>query len=175
MALQTERPGVFSIPSRSLTIDANPDELLEAWCDPAVQQQVLGDLAELTAGDRNQMRWQVRLPGDRSVQVASELVECQPGVMAHYRSTAPHDIEMDLVFAVEPAPADFGTEATVKIECAVPGGTLASAAAKLLGSAPEMLVGRALRRLKALIETGEIPTLESNPSARAAKKNKETN
>jgi uncharacterized membrane protein len=174
MALKTERSGVLSIPSRTLTIDASPDRLLEAWCDPEVQQQVLGDLAQLSAGDRKHMQWQVSLPGDRTVEVASELVDFQPGVMAHHRSTGPHGVEMDLVFAVAPAPADFGTEATVRVECAVPGGALATTAAKLLGSAPEMLVGRALRRLKALIEAGEIPTLDLNPSARAAKKQKET-
>lgn len=35
------------------------------------------------------------------------------------------------------------------------------------GVATNTLAGRALRRLKSLCETGEIPTTDHNPSARA--------
>jgi hypothetical protein len=36
----------------------------------------------------------------------------------------------------------------------------------LLGVVPETLASRALDRLKSLAETGEIPTLDRNPSGR---------
>jgi hypothetical protein len=52
----------------------------------------------------------------------------------------------------------WGTTATValKLEAAVP------------GLATQTLAGRAVRRLKALAETGEVPTTEHNPSGREA-------
>jgi hypothetical protein len=56
-----------------------------------------------------------------------------------------------------PAQGDWGATVTVRLELQVP---LPRPAAQLLG-------GKAVRRLKALAETGEVPTTEHNPSARA--------
>ncbi len=53
-----------------------------------------------------------------------------------------------------PAPGDWGTVATLTVRG---GGT---------GMVSRLKAGRALRRFKSLAETGEIPTLEHNPSAR---------
>jgi hypothetical protein len=39
---------------------------------------------------------------------------------------------------------------------------------KLTNVVPKMAVGNALRRFKSLVETGEIPTLDRNPSARGS-------
>ena len=52
---------------------------------------------------------------------------------------------------------DWGTTATVRLELSAP----------LPGAATQALCGKAVRRLKALCETGEIPTTDFNPSARA--------
>jgi uncharacterized membrane protein len=48
-----------------------------------------------------------------------------------------------------------------------PGGVLGDAAIKRFGVVPGTLTSKALRRFKSLAETGEIPTTERNPSARA--------
>jgi len=52
--------------------------------------------------------------------------------------------------------ADWGTVVTVelKLEAAVP------------GMAAQVLAGKVVRRLKALAETGEVPTTAHNPAAR---------
>jgi hypothetical protein len=56
-----------------------------------------------------------------------------------------------------PEVGDWGMTVTVQLEleAAVP------------GIATRALAGKAVRRLKALAETGEVPTTERNPSARA--------
>jgi hypothetical protein len=55
-----------------------------------------------------------------------------------------------------PEVRDWGTPATVKLrlQSAVP------------GTATQALAGKVVRRLKALAETGEVPTTDHNPSAR---------
>ena len=55
-----------------------------------------------------------------------------------------------------PETGAWGTTATValRLEAAVP------------GTATALLAGKAVRRLKALAETGEVPTTERSPSAR---------
>jgi len=57
-----------------------------------------------------------------------------------------------------PEVGDWGTTTTVtlRLESALP------------GTATHTLAGKAVRRLKALAETGEVPTTEHNPSGREA-------
>ena len=54
--------------------------------------------------------------------------------------------------------ADWGTTVTVSVELDAP----------LPRPAARLLAGRAIRRLKALAETGEVATTQDNPSARAS-------
>jgi hypothetical protein len=51
---------------------------------------------------------------------------------------------------------DWGRTATINLELSAP----------VPGMATQVLAGKAVRRLKALCETGEIPSTEFNPSAR---------
>jgi hypothetical protein len=57
---------------------------------------------------------------------------------------------------IGPEVADWGTTTTVhlRLHTAVP------------GMATQLLAGKAVRRLKALAETAEVPTTDRNPSAR---------
>ena len=52
---------------------------------------------------------------------------------------------------------DWGRTATISLELSAP----------VPGTATQVLAGKAVRRLKALCETGEIPSTDFNPSARA--------
>src|SRR5919205_353189 len=57
-----------------------------------------------------------------------------------------------------------GTELRVLIEYAPPGGRAASMLLKLIGEAPEQMIQEDLRRLKQLLETGEIATSSGSSS-----------
>jgi hypothetical protein len=63
----------------------------------------------------------------------------------------------DASIAVGDEDRDFGRTVTLTLtlEAAVP------------GMATQVLAGKAVRRLKALVETGEVPTTDHNPSYRA--------
>ena len=66
-----------------------------------------------------------------------------------------------------PAPGDRGTEVTLRIRFNPPGGALGLAAAKVLGFVPRLFAERAIHYFRALAETGEIPTTDRQPAARA--------
>lgn len=153
---------------RSLSIGATPDVLLQAWRDPGVQRQVMGDLATLLSGDSRAMCWKINTPLHQVIEVESHETDFVPGESVRYSSTVTDGPQAHLLteLSLRPAPADYGTVATLAVDYSLPGGALAGAAMKLLGSVPDLLVAKALRRFKSLIETGEIPTLERNPSAR---------
>jgi uncharacterized membrane protein len=68
----------------------------------------------------------------------------------------------------EPAAGDRGTRVRLSLRFDPPGGQITASVLDRLKLAPETLVGVALSRFKSLVETGEIATLEGNPSARGA-------
>jgi uncharacterized membrane protein len=152
----------------SASILSGPEELLAAWREPAVQQLVMGHFATLVSGDAAQMRWRIEVPAAGAVEVDSREVEFVDGQRVRHasRTTSGPEARTWTTLSLHPAPADFGTEATMVVDYELPGGMLAESAMKLLGSAPDALADKALRRFKALIEAGEVPTLQRNPSAR---------
>jgi uncharacterized membrane protein len=61
-----------------------------------------------------------------------------------------------------------GTRVTVHLQYQPPGGRLGAAFARLFGEAPSQTVREDLRRFKRLLETGEIPRTQGQPSGRRA-------
>ena len=59
---------------------------------------------------------------------------------------------------------DRGTEVRVHLQYNPPAGRLGAAVARLFGEEPSQTVREDLRRFKRLLETGEIPTSEGQPS-----------
>jgi len=66
-----------------------------------------------------------------------------------------------------PGPNGRGTEVTVELNYEPPAGVIGATIAKLLGEEPEVQVREDLRRFKQIMETGEIPTIEGQPSGRS--------
>jgi uncharacterized membrane protein len=60
------------------------------------------------------------------------------------------------VVRFEPAPGDRGTQVRVELKYEPPGGALGSAFAKLFGEEPSQQIAGDLRRLKQVLETGEV-------------------
>lgn len=151
---------------RALTFGVPAQAILDAWCDPQVQDRLLGDVATLLEGDAERMRWRLHGPWGHEMTFESRRVDVDAGRCVRHAGSGAHGLQVATALSVQPAPGDFGTEAMLEVGYALPGGLVAEAAAKLAGATPRLLAGRVLRRLKAWLETGEIPTLDRNPSAR---------
>ena len=67
------------------------------------------------------------------------------------------------------AETSHGTAVRVHLQYNPPAGKLGSTIAWLLGEDPGLQIREDLRRFKALLETGEIPTTEGQPSGRTAR------
>ena len=59
-----------------------------------------------------------------------------------------------------------GTTVRVNFQYNPPGGKIGAAVARLFGEEPNQTVREDLRRLKRLLETGEVPTIQGQPSGR---------
>ena len=119
------------------------------------------------SGD-GRMHWKVEGPLGRAQEWDSETMDDRPGEGVGWRSLSGAAISNEGSVSFRPAPADRGTVATLRLRFDPPGGALGDAAAKLLASRPlDLAADRVLRRFKNLVETGEIPTTERQPAARA--------
>jgi uncharacterized membrane protein len=101
-----------------------------------------------------QLRWQ------------SEIVEDQPGRLLSWRTTAGSEINHVGSVRFDPAPNGNGTQLRVEVYYGLPGGSAAVKATELVSMAPETMMTEDLRRLKQLIETGEIATTSGQPTGR---------
>lgn len=152
---------------RSITIGRSADELRQRWRDPETVTRVMAGFANVTASDAGRMRWQIDAPLGHSYAWETETVDGVPVGSIGWHSMDGADLPNEGSLRFCPAPGDRGTVATLHFRFDPPGGAL-GVAAKLLGRKPLGLAADGvLRRFKSLVETGEIPTLERQPAARA--------
>ncbi|MBO9931758.1 hypothetical protein J7393_15785 [Xanthomonas phaseoli pv. dieffenbachiae] len=152
---------------RSMTIRAEPHQILDAWCDANVQQRVLEGAAELVSGDGHASRWKLYAPLHQVLTVNVRRAEARPGEAVRYDADDEHGLQLTIVLQVHPAHGREASEATLSLHYAVDG-VLAQVLTKLVNPAPYVLAGKGLRRLRAWLEAGEVPTLLHTPSARTS-------
>ena len=151
---------------RSATVGGPAEELAERLQDAETLGRVAGHFAEVTAAGEDRYRWTVEVPGDRDLSWETRVATATPGERVRFETVEGTGLFEEWTAEFGPAPGDRGTEVTFRVAFDPPGGSLGGAALERLEAAPDALVGDALRRFKSLVETGEVPSLAGNPSAR---------
>ena len=104
--------------------------------------------------DARRSRWIARGPLGESVEWTAELLEDHPNELIVWRSV--DGAAVPNTGSVQFTPANGGTAVLVELRYQPPGGRLAALVAKLFGDEPESQVGSDLRRLKQVLELGEV-------------------
>ena len=152
---------------RSLTIELPRDEVYRRWRDPRNQPLVWGHFAELTNATEEAAHWRVDAPLGRRFEWDTRVVEDREGELLRWES-ASGNVPNEGAVEFRDAPGDFGTEITLRVRFDPPGGPLGDAAVRVLDDPPKLVLAKALRRFKSLVESGEIPSTDRNPSGRAS-------
>jgi len=163
-----ERSSGRTTVERSVTVGESADDLARYWRDPELLTQIVGNFAEVTATGEDRHHWTMNSPFGRSIGWETEIVEDRPGERLRWQSSESAMLSNEWTVDFRPAPADRGTEVTLEVRFDPPGGSVGHTAMELLGVVPATLAEKALDRFKSLAETGEIPTLERNSSARGS-------
>jgi uncharacterized membrane protein len=95
-----------------------------------------------------------------------------PNQSIGWKSLAGADVANSGRIDFEDAPGDRGTEVKVQISYDPPGGIFGELVAKATGTSPEAELAETLRRFKAILECGEAPIIEGQPSNQMRKENK---
>jgi uncharacterized membrane protein len=103
-------------------------------------------------------RWVVRGPAGARLGWDSEIVAETEGEKVSWRSAEGADIRHAGVLALKEAPGGRGTEVELHLAYDAPAGALGEAVARLMGEEPALQARQDLRRLKQLLETGEVAT-----------------
>ena len=151
----------------AITIGKPAEELDRLWREPQTLTRITSGLAEVTPAGDGRMHWKVRGPLGRDLAWDTRVVEDRPGSGQRWESVEGASLPSAGEVRFRPAPGDRGTEVTLRLRFNPPGGPLGLEAGKLLGIVPRLFADRALHYFRALAETGEIPTTDRQPAARA--------
>ncbi|WP_084474498.1 SRPBCC family protein [Deinococcus pimensis] len=151
---------------RAVTIGVDADQLYTFWRRYENLPQFMSHLKSVTQTDERTSRWVANAPAGTEVSWEAETIEDVPGRRIAWRSkegsTVPN--EGNVEFRV--APGGRGTEVHVELQYHPPGGTLGAAVARFFGEEPNQQIKDDLTRLKRLMELGQVPTTEGQPSGR---------
>ena len=151
--------------TRCFTILRPAAELYGFWRQFENLNRIVGNSARITAVSGKASHWAVRVPfGDECAEWTAEIFKDVPNALLAWRSLEGADIANAGTVRFEPAADGEGTEVIVQLDYDPPGGKLAAKLAKFLSKDdPRKHVTEALRRFKALMEAGEIPTTRGQP------------
>jgi uncharacterized membrane protein len=139
----------------AITINRGPDEVYRYWRDLQNMPRFMDHVESVqVTGDRTS-RWRTKPIAGMALEWDSEILDDRPAELIGWRSVD-GDLEHWGTVRFSPAPGGRGTEVRVNAGYRPPGGVLGSALASLLGTLSETKMSNDLRRLKQLIETGEV-------------------
>jgi uncharacterized membrane protein len=150
----------------SITIGKTPQEVFSFWRDFSNLASFMKDISEVRVNSSKKSHWIVKLKSGFSTEWDAEITSEIEGQMISWASLKGSDVETKGIVWFEEAPANLGTVVRLSMDYHVPGGKLTEFITFFMGESPDILVITNLKRLKAFLETGEIPTTEGQPSGR---------
>jgi uncharacterized membrane protein len=150
------------------TIRRPVQDVYDFWRDFENFPRFMRHLESVRVLDADRSRWRARAPAGTIVEWDAEILGERPNESISWRSLPGADVRNRGAVRFAPAPGDRGTEVRVELEYVPPAGTLGRMVAKLFGEAPEQQVRDDLRRVKQLLETGEVPVSDGPDLSRPA-------
>jgi uncharacterized membrane protein len=151
---------------KSITIARPRDEVFNYWRRLANLPQFMKNLDSVTELDDYHSHWVVKAPAGRRVEWHATIHNEIPGELIAWRSLPGADVDNAGSVWFREAPAGRGTEVKVELQYNPPAGALGAIVASLWGKEPGQQIQEDLHRLKAIMEAGEIPTTEGQPTGK---------
>ena len=144
--------------SKTFTINRSREEVYGFWRQLDNLPRFMSHLESVELLGNHRSRWVARGPAGFTVAWDAETIEDAPNRSISWRSLPGSQIDNRGTVRFDRAPGNRGTELRVLLEYAPPGGRAADILVKMIGQSPEQVIQEDLRRLKQLLETGEIAT-----------------
>jgi len=143
---------------KSVTVNASPEELYRFWRNFENLPRFMHNLEKVEVRDDRRSHWWTKGPAGSTVDWEAEIINEIPNELIGWRSVDGSKVDNAGSVHFTPSTGGRGTEVKVVLRYDPPAGVLGAAVSKILGEDPAMNVQEDLRRLKMLVETGEIAT-----------------
>ena len=151
---------------KTVTINAPPDRLYSFWRNFENLPRFMENLESVEVIDDKRSRWVADGPAGLDAEWEAEIINEVPNELIGWRSVEGSRVDNAGSVHFTPAPGGRGTEVKVVLRYDPPGGKVGAAISRIFGEDPEWQVQEDLRRLKMIIETGELATIADQPSGR---------
>ena len=148
----------------AITIAKPHDELYRFWRDLENLPKFMPHLVSVRELGENRSHWIAKAPGG-TVEWDAEIINDDANELIGWRTLEGSDVVSAGSVRFKPNGRDE-TVVRVHLQYEPPAGKVGTTIAWLLGHEPSQTIGEDLRRFKALMETGEVPTIEGQPRGR---------
>jgi uncharacterized membrane protein len=142
--------------TQAITINRPRAEVYGFWQNFENFPRFMAHLESVQVMDTRRSHWKARAPAGVTVEWDAETVEDRPDELIAWRSLPDSAVPNSGTVRFRDAPGDRGTEVIVELKYQPPGGRLGALIAKLFGEEPSQQVKSDLRRLKQVMEVGEV-------------------
>jgi uncharacterized membrane protein len=150
----------------SLAINSTPQALYTFWRTVENLPRFMGHLESVTATGEHTSHWIAKAPAGMTVEWDAEIVRDDPDEGLSWQTVPGSEVTHEGTVRFEPSGSGRGTIVRVEMRYRPPAGKVGVQVAKLFGEEPHLQIKDDLRRLKQLIETGELATTHGQPSGR---------
>jgi uncharacterized membrane protein len=147
----------------SVVVNSSPEEAYRFWRNFENLPRFMHHLESVRETGPRRTHWVAAGPPGARIEWDAETVIERPNESISWRSVEGSDFEHEGVIEFRLATGNRGTLVDVRMRYAAPAGPLGRGVARMIGKDPSFLMQQDLRRFKALVETGEIPTTEGQP------------
>ena len=149
----------------AITVAKPHDELYRFWRDLENLPTIMPHLVSVKDVGEKRSHWVAKAPGGRTVEWDAEIINDDANELIGWRTLEGSDVVS--AGSVRFKPTGQGeTMVHVHLQYEPPAGKVGATIAWLLGHEPSQTIREDLRRFKALMETGEVPTIEGQPRGR---------
>jgi uncharacterized membrane protein len=142
---------------KSVTINSPAEQLYNYWRNLSNLPKLFGNVISVQELDPIRSRWTLRVPSGMVLEWDAEMTVDRKEEMIGWRSLDGADLDNAGYVRFEPATGGRGTVVRVALQYNPPAGKFGAALSTLMGEKPASQVQEALRKLKQLMEAGEIP------------------
>ncbi|MFI2647613.1 cyclase [Micromonospora fulviviridis] len=167
---QPDRADGWYVVHRGITVDRPMPAVIGFWTDRERLDRGLAEWATLEQLDDNRWRCVASDPAGGGTEWRAEITVDGPGRLSWRVTEGP--VAQQGRVELAPAPQDRGTE--IRAELRWRSGPIRRALGLAGGDDPDLALRTALRRIKSLIETGQVLDNRHDPSGRSPKQEEAT-
>jgi len=150
----------------AVTIGKPHDELYRFWRDLENLPRFMPHLVSIQDLGENRSHWVAKAIRGRVVEWDAEIINDDENELIGWRTLNGSEVVSAGSVRFRPTGKDNETQVHVHLQYDPPAGKVGAAVAWLFGEEPSQTIREDLRRFKALMETGEVPTIEGQPRGR---------